>query len=217
MFEMSGTPNLSPAQQRFIESVGLYFEQYQVSRIGGRLLGLLTLLGGPFTLDQMAGALGVSRASVSTNIRILVTLGIAEHLSLPGDRRDYYRFSGNPWQHGLDARVTGTVMLRRIAEQGLTVAPTDTVARANLEDLLDFCDFMIEDMHGTIARWQAHRRRRTTTGGRASTKRAWPPTPDLPGRLPHHLTVTATPATPLPTLYHREAYPNDQHDRDRRP
>src|SRR6266511_512857 len=51
-------PPLSPEQQRFVESVGLYFEQYQLSRIGGRLLGLLTLLGGPLTLDQMAGALG---------------------------------------------------------------------------------------------------------------------------------------------------------------
>jgi hypothetical protein len=155
---MQDIPTLTPDQQRFVENVGLYFEQYQISRIGGRLLGLLTLLGGPFTLDQMAGALGVSRASVSTNIRVLVTLGIADHISLPGDRRDYYRFSDDPWQHGMDARIAGTVMLRRIAEQGLmTVAPPGTVARTNLEDLLDFCDFIIEDMHGTVARWHAHR------------------------------------------------------------
>ena len=161
---MQDIPALSPEQQRFVESVGLYFEQYQLSRIGGRLLGLLTLLGGPLTLDQMAGALGVSRASVSTNIRVLVTLGIADHLSLPGDRRDYYRFADDPWRHGMEARIEGTRILRRIAEQGLaTAAPPGTVARANLEDLLDFCDFAIEDMHGTIARWQA---RRATTDNR---------------------------------------------------
>ena len=53
MAEAVDLPNLSPAQQQFVESVGLYFEQYQVSRIGGRLLGLLMLLHGPFTLDQM--------------------------------------------------------------------------------------------------------------------------------------------------------------------
>src|SRR6476646_1819049 len=116
---MQDIPVLTPDQQRFIENVGLYFEQYQISRIGGRLLGLLTLLGGPFTLDQMAGALGVSRASVSTNIRILVTLGIAEHISLPGDRRDYYRFDKDPWVHGMEARVTSTSTLRRIAAQRL--------------------------------------------------------------------------------------------------
>jgi DNA-binding transcriptional regulator GbsR (MarR family) len=158
MSETPDTPTLSAAQQQFIERVGLYFEQYQVSRIGGRLLGLLMLLHGPFTLDQMAGALGVSRASVSTNMRVLVALGLVELLSRPGDRRDYYRFAENPWQHGLEARVAGTRVLRRIAEQGLAALPqTDTVARANLEDLLDFCDFAIEDMHGTIARWQARR------------------------------------------------------------
>ena len=158
MSTMADTPDLSPAQQQFIESVGLYFEQYQVSRIGGRLLGLLMLLHGPFTLDQMAGALGVSRASVSTNMRVLNALRLVEHLSQPGDRRDYYRFAENPWQHGLEARIAGTQILRRIAERGLAATPsTDTVARANLEDLLDFCDFAIEDMHGTIARWQARR------------------------------------------------------------
>lgn len=155
---MQDIPTLSPEQQRFIESVGLYFEQYQLSRIGGRLLGLLTLLGGPFTLDQLSGALGVSRASVSTNIRVLVTLGIADHVSLPGDRRDYYRFSEDPWQHGMEARITSTRTMRRLAEQGLAiVAPTDTVARPHLEEWLDFCDFMIEDTHGMIARWQARR------------------------------------------------------------
>lgn len=155
---MHEIPELSPEEQRFIESLGVYFEQYQVSRIGGRILGLLTLLGGPFTLDQMAGALGVSRASVSTNIRVLMAIGLAELLSLPGDRRDYYRFAENPWQQGMDARITGALALRRIGEQGLAAAGVDNaVGRANLEELLDFCDFMIEDMRGMIGRWQARR------------------------------------------------------------
>lgn len=155
---MSGTPTLSDAQLQFIERVGLYFEQYQVSRIGGRLLGLLLLLGGPFTLDQMAEALGVSRASVSTNMRVLAALGLAEHLSQPGDRRDYYRYADNPWQHGMEARIAGTRVLRQIGEQGLAAtAPSDTVARANLEELLDFCDFLIEDFYAMMARWQARR------------------------------------------------------------
>ena len=158
MAEAVDLPNLSPAQQQFVESVGLYFEQYQVSRIGGRLLGLLMLLHGPFTLDQMARTLGVSRASVSTNMRVLTSLGLVDHLSRPGDRRDYYRFSADPWQHGMEARITSTRTLRRIAEQGLaTVAPIEPDARVHLEELLDFCDFMIEDTRGMIARWQARR------------------------------------------------------------
>jgi biotin operon repressor len=155
---VSDSPALAPEQQRFVESIGLYFEQYQLSRIGGRLLGLLALLGGPLTLDQMAGALGVSRASVSTNVRILVTLGLADQLSLPGDRRDYYRFADDPWRHGLEVRLEGTRILRRIAELGLAdAAPPGTVARAHLEELLDFCDFAIEDTQGMIARWHARR------------------------------------------------------------
>lgn len=153
---------LTSEQRQFIERVGLYFEQYHLSRIGGRLLGLLMLVEGPLSLDEMATALGVSRASVSTNIRQTADCGLTEHLSLPGDRRDYYRFAENPWQHGLEARIEATRVLRSIAERGLAaVTPTDTAARAHLEELLAFCDFAIEDQREMIARWQERRRRMT--------------------------------------------------------
>lgn len=153
---------LTSEQRQFIERVGLYFEQYHLSRIGGRLLGLLMLVEGPLSLDEMATALGVSRASVSTNIRQTADFGLTEHLSLPGDRRDYYRFAENPWQHGLEARIEATRVLRSIAERGLAaVTPTDTAARAHLEELLAFCDFAIEDQREMIARWQERRRRMT--------------------------------------------------------
>ena len=169
---MQEIPALSTEQRHFIETVGLYFEQYQVSRIGGRLLGLLALLEGPFTLDQMAGALGVSRASVSTNIRVLATMGLAEHLSLPADRRDYYRFPDDPWQHGLVARIAGTQALRRIAERGLaTAAPEESAARRHLEELRDFCDFTIEEMQGMIARWQDRRAQATDCRPRGDESR----------------------------------------------
>lgn len=149
---------LTPNQCQFIESVGLYFEQYQVSRIAGRLLELLMLMDRPLTLDQMAAALGVSRASVSTNIRQTVDFGLTEHLSLPADRRDYYRFAENPWQRGVEANVAATRALRRIGERGLAaVGDDDGAARAHLEELIDFCDFAIEGQHAMIARWQARR------------------------------------------------------------
>ena len=87
---------LTTEQQQFIERVGLYFEQYQLSRIGGRLLGLLLLSDRPLGVEEMATTLGVSRASVSTNIRTSADLGLTERVGLPGDRRDYYRFHEMP-------------------------------------------------------------------------------------------------------------------------
>jgi DNA-binding transcriptional regulator GbsR (MarR family) len=129
-----------------------------LARIGGRILGLLMLADAPLGLEEMATALGVSRASISTNIRQIVTFGLAEHLSLPGDRRDYYRFADSPWLGAMRARIDGTRSLLRITEQGLaTLAAEDTAARLRLEEMRDACVFMIEEMQASIARWQAHR------------------------------------------------------------
>lgn len=155
---MSGAIELPEGQRQFIERVGLYFEQYQLPRIGGRLLGLMMIANDDLGLDEMATALGVSRASISTNIRQLVSYGLAERVSLPGDRRDYYRFADNPWQHAMEARVESNRALRRIVVQGLAALdPGDTVARAHLEEAIRACDFGIEEMLATIARWQARR------------------------------------------------------------
>ncbi len=149
---------LTPEQQEFIERAGLYFAHYHLSRIGGRLLGLLLLTDRPLGIEEMATTLGVSRASVSTNIRVTADLDLTEQVGIPGDRRDYYRFSPEAWQRGLEVRIAGTLQLRRIAEQGLAALnPSDLVASSRLAELVDFCDFTIEEQRATIIRWQERR------------------------------------------------------------
>lgn len=176
---------LSPEQQRFIESIGLYFEQYGLARIGGRFLGLLLLTDRPLTLDQMATALGVSRASISTNARHTVTAGLAEHISLPGDRRDYYRFAENPWQHAIEVRITGTQALQRIAARGLaTLAADDHAARLHLEELFDFCAFTLDDMRDLLARWAARRAAKSAVSSTPQSAGSPPPLPPAPPRPP---------------------------------
>lgn len=149
---------LTAEQQQFIERVGLYFEQYHLSRIGGRLLGLLLLSERPLGIEAMAATLGVSRASVSTNIRTTADLGLTERVGLPGDRRDYYQFSDDAWERGMAVRIEGSRQLRRIAESGLAaLGPGDLAAGTHLRDLVDFCDFTIEEMRATNVRWQERR------------------------------------------------------------
>jgi DNA-binding transcriptional regulator GbsR (MarR family) len=66
------------------------FEQEGQPPIAGRVLALLLLSEEPLCLDQLAGALRVSKASVSTNARLLAHFGVITRARLPGDRRDFY-------------------------------------------------------------------------------------------------------------------------------
>ena len=50
------------------------------------------------------------------------------------------------------------LQLRRIAEQGLAVLDTrDTMASDRLAELIDFCDFTIEEQRAMLVRWQERR------------------------------------------------------------
>lgn len=156
---MQGTPlALSPEMEQFVESMGRYFEQYGIARIGGRILGLLMIADRPLSLDEIATCLRVSRASVSTNIRLATASDLADLVTFPGDRRDYYVMIEDAWGHGLSAEMKAMPPLRRIAERALeAVGSADGVTREKLEEMIDFCDFVMEERRGMLERWQAHR------------------------------------------------------------
>lgn len=153
---MAGLQDLSPGLLEFIESMGVYFERFALSRIGGRILGLLLITDRALSLDDMAKALRVSRASISTNMRLLTASSLAEQVSFPGDRRDYYRFGADLWERALRTELDAIQWLRRIAERGMTAASvSEGAARDQLDVLLEYCDLLMEDRRKTIERWHA--------------------------------------------------------------
>ncbi|HEU0054003.1 MAG TPA: MarR family transcriptional regulator [Longimicrobium sp.] len=84
---------MTQASDEFIEMMGRHFEEEGVARIAGRLFGLLMLVERESTLDELAEALRVSKGSVSSNARLLEEWGVAERVTRPGDRRDFYRIA----------------------------------------------------------------------------------------------------------------------------
>jgi biotin operon repressor len=71
----------------------LRWEEDGLPRIAGRIFGFLLLEPDACSLDDMASALGVSKASVSTDARQLERLGLIERVGKAADRRDYYRIA----------------------------------------------------------------------------------------------------------------------------
>ena len=76
---------------RFADRIGRMFEVDGLPPIAGRIMGLLLLRDEACSLDEVARELRVSKASVSTNARLLADQGVLERTSREGDRRDYYQ------------------------------------------------------------------------------------------------------------------------------
>jgi DNA-binding transcriptional regulator GbsR (MarR family) len=145
--------------EQFIERLGLYFEEFGLPRIGGRLLGLLIVAERPLSLDEIARRLLVSRASVSTNARLVLATRLVERVGIPGDRRDYYTFSRDAWDAIIEVDLAGVTKLRDFSQDAVAgLADANDPARTRLADVIEFMDFYAEELNATLARWRARKR-----------------------------------------------------------
>ncbi len=143
----------NPDVEQFINSMGLYYEAASSSNISGRILALLLISPDSLTAEQIAGALKISRASVSTNIRMLQTPGLVERTLVPGDRRDYYRLPSGSMTTLLELRSRVTEGLLKIAELGLKIVPRESRAHENVEEFVDLLRFTREYVANLMPAW----------------------------------------------------------------
>ena len=146
---------LSPELTRFIESMGMYFGSYGIPRIGGRILGLLLVAHEPLSAEGIAKILKVSRASVSTNFRLLLTSGLAEKFTFPGDRTTYFAFPETAWEKVMNVEVHAITAMKKLTQQGLDALPPKDSARPRMQDMINWADFLVELYKKALIEWTA--------------------------------------------------------------
>ena len=142
---------------QFIENMGLHFEEYGVPRIGGRILGLLLASSRPVSSEEMSEVLEASRSSVSTNLRTLLMTGLADRVSLPGERSDYYIFSDEAWEAILKIRLDRIESLREMAENGLQGMQDHHPAQTRLKEITAWADMVEKAYEGILKEWQSRK------------------------------------------------------------
>jgi DNA-binding transcriptional regulator GbsR (MarR family) len=158
--DQADNPGDSPLQgeqglSQFVENMGLYYEAYDVPRIGGRILGLLMVKPDPMTSEEMSEILQVSRSSISTNLRTLQMAGLVELVSVPGDRRDYYVFSEEAWLRILEMRLEQILSMKEAAEEGLQNLKEEHPARQRIKEMLEWTE-MVQGAYERMSRdWQS--------------------------------------------------------------
>ncbi len=92
------TPNDATIRSEFIEGLGIVAQDEGMSRIAGRIMGLLLYDGRAVSFSDLATELAVSRGSISANVRLLLDRGVIRKTAKPGDRQDYFEFSDRPYE-----------------------------------------------------------------------------------------------------------------------
>lgn len=148
------------AEQAYIEEFGLYWEQMGLPRMTGRILAWLLICDPPQqTMPDLTEALQASKSSISTGTRMLIQFGFIERISLPGERRDYYRLLPHLWSRVLAEKRNQFNLFLQLAERGLALLDgADPQRRERLEEMHDLYAFMDREYPALLERWRAERK-----------------------------------------------------------
>lgn len=120
--------------ERFIERAGVLWENDGLPRIAGRIFALTLISDDALSLDEIADTLGVSKASVSNDSRLLERMGFIERVSRPGDRRDYYQSTERSFEKAIAERLRRMSDLQQLIESGRELAVASPKVRERLDD-----------------------------------------------------------------------------------
>jgi DNA-binding transcriptional regulator GbsR (MarR family) len=128
----------------WVERVAMFCgAEYGVPPIAGRILGWLMICD---PAEQSAGeigaAIGASRASLATNMRLLTDAGFVIRRTRPGERTNYYRVDDDAWESVVRRRLASLETFRDVAADGMELAGAGSARAQRLQVAHDVYDWM---------------------------------------------------------------------------
>lgn len=119
---------------RWVERVATFcHDQYGLPPITGRILGWLMIADPPEqSAAEIARAIGASRASLTTNMRLLTASGLVHRRSLVGTRTSSYRVEDDAWAEVIRRRFVTLKGFLEITEDGMALLGRDSPRAARI-------------------------------------------------------------------------------------
>ena len=114
--------------QNWVERVAAAFAQhFGLPPITGRILGWLLICDPPEqSAGEIADAIGASRASLTTSMRLLTAGELVRRRHRPGERTTYFRIDDDAWEKVIRQRIIGMASLREITEDAMALIGPDS-------------------------------------------------------------------------------------------
>jgi len=118
-------------------------EEYGVPPIAGRILGWLMICDPPEqSAGEIAAAIGASKASLATNMRVLTDAKFVRRRTRPGERTNYYRVDDDAWESVIRRRLASLTEFRDLAADGIDLAGAHSDRAERLRVAHDVYDWM---------------------------------------------------------------------------
>lgn len=139
-----------------IENLGAFFEQRNMTPMEARVFAML-LLSEPHYQDfyTIQDTLGSSKSAISNAINKLMSSKRVDYLTLPGDRKRYFKINHDSWLEQMKFEIAAIVpMMNRIEGILKRRADMDTPEfNKDLERIHAFYAFMAAEFPKLMAKW----------------------------------------------------------------
>ncbi len=143
----------------YIEETGLVFEQLGMTRMAGRVFGFLAVSDKEeASFDDIREGLNASKGSISGTAKQLKNAGLIEPVSLPGDRKTYYRISKMEVGNILRARLTLFKTFSDNLEKGLILREKNDEIAGWLREVSAFYSWVGDKISDVISTWETEKK-----------------------------------------------------------
>ncbi len=145
--------------KRFIEQAADVMDEDGLPHMAGRVIGALLVCVPPYmSLAELAEDVQASKGAISMATQLLLRLGFIERISLPGERRHYYRLRPNFLEDMTLERSEHILRHRRLFEAGTQLLRDEPMeVKSRLIELQAYLDFFAEELPGLSERWRNRR------------------------------------------------------------
>lgn len=148
--------DLEEAVTEFVEQLGLLAEAEGLPRTSGRIMGLMLVCEGPYTLEDLQDELQISRGSASTNTRRLEDLGVVERTTRPGERKVYFRLTDDPYGRIVENRLERMRSIQELVDRSIDHIPDEyEKGKRRLDYMRQFYELVIEETASIIREWRS--------------------------------------------------------------
>ncbi len=139
----------------YIEESGILFEHMGMTRMAGRVFGYLVVSDkSEASFDDIRLALKASKGSISGTTKQLINAGLLQPVSLPGDRKTYYRLNRIEVGKLLEGRLNLFVEFSKMIFKGRSLKKSDDDISDWLQELTTFYDWVGDEIRGIIQKWE---------------------------------------------------------------
>ncbi|MEX0945661.1 MAG: helix-turn-helix domain-containing protein [Balneolaceae bacterium] len=142
----------------YIEESGITFEQMGMTRMAGRLFGYLIVSDmDAVSFNDIKEALDASKGSISGTTKQLITMGLIEPITLPGDRKTYFRISKAQVGTILKERIYLFNKLSSLLDKGNSLKENKDETAEWLKEMSAFYSWIVGSFDEILNRWEAEK------------------------------------------------------------